>query len=655
MREDERDADLFDAVHSGLIVIDHDRTVSLWNAWMEAASGQRAADVIGCDLDAVVPEHSQHVLCRASRSALEAGASTLLSHVLHPKLLALKTGTGDTMVHDIMVSSIGAAPHRRCLIQVFDVSNAARRERFLRARQNARYDALVESAPDVIVTVDHDGVIRLANPAAEQQFGFTAGELLGCKVDVLFDAPGTWREVLQAREAVPARALEVVGRRKDGSLRYFEVSAAEWRDGARTFTSAFLRDTTERRETERALRESERRSRENARALEELNEVLKQSSEALNALDRRKDEFLATLAHELRNPLAPLRNGLELLKLSTDDPNALTRTCRMMEMQLLQMVRLIDDLLDVSRINNNRVALETERTTLAKIMRHALETSGPIIDAKHHELSIDMPSDEDIHINGDVVRLTQVFSNLLNNAAKYTRPHGQLAVQVEVEQGWVTVRVRDNGIGIPADKLDYVFELFTQVDNSLERAQGGLGIGLSLVKRLVEMHGGTVEAMSEGPGTGSEFVVRLPTATEPEATQDAASDGAAVTERAMRRVLVADDNGESASSLAMLLDLMGHETATANDGLEALKVAETFQPEIALIDIGMPNLNGYDTARRLREAPWGQHMLLVALTGWGQDEDRRRSQDAGFNVHLVKPVDIAEIERLMAGMGAART
>ena len=371
-------------------------------------------------------------------------------------------------------------------------------------------------------------------------------------------------------------------------------------------------------------------------------------------MDRRKDEFLATLAHELRNPLAPLRNGLQLLKLAKDDPGLLERTRHMMDLQLGQMVRLIDDLLDVGRISNDRIDLNKEITSLDKVIRQAIETSGPLIDAQQHKLTIDMPARE-IVLDADVVRLTQVFANLLNNAAKYTPRNGSISVKAAQRGDAVIVRVIDNGIGIPQEMLPRVFDMFMQVDKSLERAQGGLGIGLSLVKRLVEMHGGIVEAHSKGPGMGSEFVVRLPAAKIAAADERAGLGENATPDTSLgHRILVVDDNVDAAMSLAVLLGLLGHETRTAHDGLEAMAVADQFKPDVALLDIGMPKLNGYETARRMRQETWGRQMLLVALTGWGQETDRARSDDAGFNSHLVKPVDIAEIQRVLARKRAPR-
>jgi PAS domain S-box-containing protein len=370
----------------------------------------------------------------------------------------------------------------------------------------------------------------------------------------------------------------------------------------------------------------------------------------LNEADRRKDEFLATLSHELRNPLAPLRNGLQVMKLARNDAGAVERARVMMERQLAQMVRLIDDLMDMSRINRGKIRLRKERVPLAGPVQQAVETSRPAIEGGGHDLTVNLPPDP-IYVDADVTRLAQVFSNLLNNAAKYTERGGHVTLTVERQGGEAVVSVRDTGVGIPAHMLPRVFDLFTQVDRSLERAQGGLGVGLSLVKGLVEMHGGSVEARSAGHGMGSEFIVRLPVVLSLAGEQ---AEGGAEASRpgARRRVLVVDDNRDSALSLALMLQVMGNETQTAHDGLEALDVAAAFRPDAILLDIGMPRLNGYDTAERIRRQPWGKNVVLVALTGWGQEEDRRRSQEAGFNFHVVKPVEPAALEKLLAGLQA---
>jgi PAS domain S-box-containing protein len=640
---------ILDGIAAGLAVVGTDRLIAHWNAWLVSASRRSPADVVGKTLAQVFPDSETHIVERAIESALDAGASTLLTNALHPNLLPLQTRAGRPLLHDVIVSPVGDSQPRKCVIHIVDVTDATRRERFLRDRQNARYNALVESAPDAILNIDSEGLIQLANPAAARQFGYSVQELVGRPAALLCEHGDAWLEIWRSVSAgtASARPTEVRIRLKDGTLRYFEISAARWKDGSRTLVTAILRDVTDRRDAEIALRESESRSRANAKALAQLNAALEQNSKALSEMDRRKDEFLATLAHELRNPLAPLRNGLQLLKLAKDDVGLVERTRHMMELQLGQMVRLIDDLLDVGRITNDRIGLNRERTTLDKIIRQAIETSGPSILAQQHELTIELPSRE-IALEADVVRLTQVFANLLNNAAKYTPRNGKICVTAEEHGDSVTVRVSDNGIGIPRELLPKVFDLFMQVDKSLERAQGGLGIGLSLVKRLVEMHEGTVEAQSQGLGQGSVFVVRLPTAEAAVTSEVRAVAEVNAAPATGHRILVVDDNKDAAASLALLLRLMGHETRTAHNGLEAIEVADMFQPDVALLDIGMPKLNGYETARRIREKTWGREILLVAVTGWGQEADRRRSDDAGFNSHLVKPVNVDEIERLLA-------
>jgi PAS domain S-box-containing protein len=645
----EAEYSILDVLAAGLIVVGPSRRITHWNAWMVAASRRPAAEAIGKEVHAVFPEAQLGALSRAVDSAIDAGASTLLTNTLHPELLPLHTLAGRPLLHDVMILPIGHTPKTGCVIQIADVTAPTRRERFLRDRQNARYHALVEGAPDVIINVDSAGVIQLANPVAERVFGYSAAELVGGKAEALFEPASAWAAISASTNSPhpPDRPIEARVRLKNGALRYFEVSAARWLDGSRAFVTAILRDVNDRHETDLALRESERRARENATALEELNLALKASGKTLNEMDRRKDEFLATLAHELRNPLAPLRNGLQLLKLATDDPELIERTRQMMDQQLSQMVRLIDDLLDVSRITNDQIHLTKELTTLDKIIRQAVETSRPIVDAQQHKLTIELPAGE-VLLEADSVRLTQVFSNLLNNAAKYTPRGGTISIEGRKHDHEVIVSITDTGIGIPGDMLPRIFDMFVQVDKSLERAQGGLGIGLSLVKRLVQLHGGTVEGQSKGPGTGSKFVVRLPTAQRPAGAGRSASEGAIPNESRPQRILIADDNEDAAASLAMILQMRGHETRTAKDGVDALESVARFQPDVVLLDIGMPKLNGYDTARRLRNDPAGERILLVALTGWGQESDRLRSSAAGFDAHLVKPVRVDQIERLLA-------
>lgn len=402
--------------------------------------------------------------------------------------------------------------------------------------------------------------------------------------------------------------------------------------------------------------ESLTRAVENAVERHRMEQELREREAALAEADRRKDEFLATLAHELRNPLAPLRNGLAILRRGGATDDAAARAQAMMERQLSHLVRLVDDLLDVSRISRGMVKLEPQRVSLATILEHAVETTGPLVDAGGHMLTVRTP-DAPVFVHGDLTRLAQVVSNLLNNAAKYTPRGGHIELWAGIERPepgappWAVVRVTDDGTGISADMLPRVFDLFAQVDRTLDRAQGGLGIGLSLVRRLVEMHGGTIAARSEGLGRGSTFTVRLPLASAGE--DGAAGEAVARPEgrAAARRVLVVDDNLDAAETLAMLLSLQGHEATTAHSGPEALEAARARRPEVVFLDIGMPGMDGYEVARRLRADPALAGTTLVALTGWGSEDDKRRSQDAGFDVHLTKPVEPTAVAEVLAGIG----
>ena len=377
----------------------------------------------------------------------------------------------------------------------------------------------------------------------------------------------------------------------------------------------------------------------------------KRAEDALQEADRHKDEFLATLAHELRNPMVPLRNGLHLLRLTTD-PETREQARAMMERQLGQMVRLVDDLLDISRISRNKLELRKARIELWAVVQSAVETARPQIEANGHTLTVSLPP-LPVYLDADLTRLAQVFWNLLNNSAKYTESGGRISLTAEVLGSEAVVTVEDTGIGIPAEALPHLFEMFSQVDRNLERSQDGLGIGLALVKGLTESHGGTVEVRSAGVGKGSAFVVRLPvTQCGSVRAKLSQKNGDAFGPR--RRILVVDDNRDGASSLATLLTVMGHDTRIAHDGLEGVELAEAYRPDLIVLDIGLPKLNGLDACRRIRERPWARNVVIAAATGWGQDEDRRRSEEAGFDHHLVKPVDAAALQ-MLALTGSRKT
>jgi signal transduction histidine kinase len=369
--------------------------------------------------------------------------------------------------------------------------------------------------------------------------------------------------------------------------------------------------------------------------------------------DRRKNEFLSMLAHELRNPLAPIRNGLHILRALGSRDEQMCSVRDMMDRQVQHLVRLVDDLLDISRITRGKINLQTEPVDMASVVARAVETCRPLIDQRRHRLTVTTPP-APLRVQGDAVRLSQVVSNLLHNAAKYTEEGGRIALEAAREEEHAVIRVRDTGMGIPAEMLGSVFDLFTQVDHSLDRSQGGLGVGLTLVRQLVEMHGGTVEAHSPGPRLGSEFVVRLPAlpaATPAEVAEPAAPDHSA--RGPGRRILVVDDNRDAAESLALLLGVAGHDVRVCYDGPSALQTAPEYHPEAVLLDIGLPGMDGYEVARRLRADPDLAGMLLVALTGYGQEEDQRRARAAGFDQHLIKPADLTALTALLGSSGAA--
>jgi len=352
--------------------------------------------------------------------------------------------------------------------------------------------------------------------------------------------------------------------------------------------------------------------------------------------------FLASLAHELRNPLAPIRTGVAILRMTGADARAPT-VLAMMERQLQHMARLLDDLLDVSRISRGKITLQHERIDLRDVVDAAVEANRPLIEEMGHVFSVSAPS-EPAFLNADPVRFAQVLSNLLNNAAKYTPPGGRIALKAEHLGDEVEVSVTDNGIGISSESLESIFEMFTQIGSQSSNGQSGLGIGLSLAKGLVALHGGTIEAHSEGLGRGSEFRVRVPTRLTPDA--GSATPGRRVMTPRRLKILVVDDNRDAAESLAMLLQLKGHEVQIAYDGENALQLAEDFRPHTVLLDLGMPKMNGYEACRRIREQTWGTQMTLIAVTGWGQEDDRRNSTAAGFDGHLVKPVDPETLEEV---------
>ena len=521
------------------------------------------------------------------------------------------------------------------LVSSFDLPDNANAEE-LRARLRALI-RLLERAP-VPIAVAHDPECRVisANDALAR--------LLGVPADVnisLNPPPGEQPRyrIERAGKPIPTDELpmqyaiahrtrvtndvEIV--RSDGRVVYVQNDVEPLYDAKGTVYGcvSVCVDVTERRNAEQGLRET----------------------------DRRKDEFLATLSHELRNPLAPLRNALELLRRAGEDPRLKERALAIMGRQLHQLVRLTDDLLDVSRITTDRLELRCDHIDLRAVLHSAIETTQPLLEAAGHVLTVDLPP-EPLWVDADFTRVAQAFANLLNNAVKYTDRGGRISVAAERHGDAIVASVSDTGIGIEPQQMPRIFDMFRQEHRSLDRAQSGLGIGLTLAKRLIELHDGSIEARSEGPGHGTTFVVRMPLATPP-VPHSIEHPLAARHVAAPSRVLVAEDIPDAAEMLRLMLESMGHQVRVAADGVQALSIAREFAPQIALLDIGMPRMDGYEAARQIR-ALLGRDVVLVALTGWGQEDDQRRARDAGFDRHLTKPADPDVLEEIISMASAGR-
>ncbi|MCK0510990.1 hybrid sensor histidine kinase/response regulator [Aromatoleum buckelii] len=632
------------SVGDGVITTDPEGQVRYLNPVAEALTGWRVAEARGAALETVfriVREDTREpVENPCARALLDGTIVGLANHTL------LITRDGAERPIDDSASPIRDRHGRvfGCVLIFRDVSSRRNTETALRRRETElreRHDELqniYDTNPAGMALLDRDlrfvrinrRLAEMNGLPAEAHIGRTVREVVPSAADKV--EPGL-RRVLQTGEPLTGVELTCETSARPGVERTWLESWHPLRgaNGVLAGINIVAVEITDRK-------------RDELRIYELMTE--------LKDADRRKDEFLATLAHELRGPLAPLSNMIGAMKLAEGDPELLRQARETMERQLAQMVRLVDDLLDVARITRDKLELRMARVELASVMYQAAETSRPLAQALRHEIVVRPPS-EPIYLHADPVRLTQVFSNLLNNACKYTEPDGRVTISAERDGNDALVTVHDTGIGIPADKLESVFEMFSQVDHALDRSQGGLGIGLMLVKRLVELHGGTVRAASEGAGKGSEFTVRLPILVgelppPPEAR-------GAPSPALPRRVLIVDDNADSAQSLATLLGISGHAAHVALDGLDALRLAEALRPDVILLDIGLPGLNGYEVCRRMREQPWGKDILVVAMTGWGQDEDRRRSRDSGFDHHLVKPIDYAELAQLLADTGSVIT
>jgi PAS domain S-box-containing protein len=537
---------------------------------------------------------------------------------------------GDGAVHHSIVSKF-PIPGRDGTTKLIggvaiDVTELKQTEEALR-RSEAWFRTLAEASPALIWRLDPAGEFNYVNPPYLEYFGRHEDEVLDRGWFPLLhpDDAGAYMASVDAAQRERRRLQAAVRvRHRHGDWRWIESYALPlFSDGGEYLghigTSL---DITERKQVEEALSEA----------------------------DSRKDEFLAMLAHELRGPLAPIRNSIEIMRrTAAPETESVVKT---LDRQVNHLVRLVDDLLDVGRISRGRIELRRERLDIRSVVQHAVEAVAPLCDDLDQTLTVDLPTDP-AFVDGDPARLAQVLGNLLSNASKFTPRGGRLSIAVNPQSSspaHVVIRVCDTGIGIAPEQFARIFDLFMQIDTSLERVGGGLGIGLTLVRTLVGMHGGTVEVRSEGVGRGSEFFVRLPR-LDPLYAPAKPHFGDVTTAHAPRRVLVVDDNRDSADSLCALLRLGGHEAVAAYDGLEAVDAAAAFRPEVILLDIGLPKLNGFEVARRIRQREGDACPVLVALTGWGQDSDRKASREAGFDAHLVKPVDDATLARLLADLG----
>ncbi len=611
-----------------------DGIILSWNAGAERLFGYSAEEVVGRHISIIIPaeraSEEDRIIAR-----IRAGERVDHFDTVRVRRDGRRVDVSLTIspVTDAAGRIVGASKIAR------DVTERKRAETQLIAA-TAKFEAVFNQSGIFAGIMDLDGTLREANDLSVEGCGYTRGEVLD---RALWETPW-WRgsEAAKARirEAAREAAAGSVFREElpywlaDGTERIVDFAMYPIRDRAGSVIHIHPTgtDITEHRKSDQALRDGEA--------------SLQAAMGALRDADRRKDEFLATLAHELRNPLAPIRNAIHVLRQRDGDAASVRAMTEMLERQVKQLVRLVDDLLDVSRISRGRIELRRERIELAPILKQVVEAARPLAQDMEHALIVKMPP-QPIFVEADPARLAQVVGNLLNNACKFMDRGGRVELTVERAGDEALIRVRDRGVGIAPDDLPKIFDMFMQVDTSLERSVGGLGIGLTLVRSLVEMHGGTVSVSSDGPGQGSEFVVRLPALpANAEMLAEPAIAPAPLTTSG--RVLVVDDNRDGAESLSLLLQTLGYVTRTAHDGIAAVEAAREFRPDIALLDIGLPRMNGHDACRRIREQPWGRDMILIAVTGWGQREDQLRSQAAGFDHHLVKPVRPDDLINLLA-------
>lgn len=630
---------LSDAVPVLICYVDAQHRYRFNNVAYERWFGHSRAQITGKHLREVMGEEAYETLRPAVERAL-AG-----EHVNIETRVAYR----DAGVRDISVSYI---PHRvddQVLGYTALIHDITERKKIAAALKHSeeRYRAFVANSSEGIWRYELDEPLDLSLPPEEQlahlykharlsELNDAMARMYGYETaDALLDAP---LGMLLPADDAAARAyllsvidigyafseVESAERDKEGNLHYFENSMVPViRNGKLVRAWGVQRDITARKAAEEALREA----------------------------DRRKDTFLATLAHELRNPLAPIRNGLQILdkRIGPDDEIA-QRTITMMQRQMTHLVRLVDDLLDVSRITRGKLQLKLQRVAVSDLIRSATEACRALIEAGGHQFEVQL-AQETLYVEGDPDRLVQVISNLLSNAAKFTATPGRIELRMMRQGESVLIEVRDTGVGIAHHQLDHVFEPFFQLEQHGLRGQGGLGIGLSLVRELVHMHGGSVAALSDGADQGSTFVIRLPLADSPiHATPETVAPASSGAKARSLRILVADDNVDAAASLSMLLEIEGHEVQTVTNGAQAIERWETFKPDVILMDVGMPVMDGIEAARRIRDSKLGARVPIVALTGWGQEADRERTRDAGMSHHLVKPVSAENLRTVLASL-----
>lgn len=622
------------SVGDAVITTDTAGCITYINGVGESLTGWSQQDALGQPLERVF-----HIVNEVTRLPVE-----------NPATRALREGVVVGLAnHTILIKKDGtecpiddsAAPIRNeeglvsgCVLIFRDVTAQRLIERekanqLLTARLLA---SIVESSNDAIIGKSLDGLIQSWNAAAERLFGYTAEQAVGQHISLVIPPERLAEEdriIADLREGKRIEHYETERVRSDGQHIVVSLTISPIKDesGNVIGASKIARDVTQRKQLENNLR---------------------RLAADLSDADRRKNEFLATLAHELRNPLAPMSNMLEVVKRANGDSRIIKTAHETLERQLGQMIRLVDDLLDLNRVTHDRLELRRSEVELSSVIQQAVEVARPLVDSAGHHLTVDLP-DEPIYLSADRARLAQLFGNLLNNSCKYTRPNGTISLTAKRIGDEVVVTVKDNGAGIPPDKLDSIFDMFMQVDRTSAHSQDGLGIGLTLVKRLTEMHGGSIEARSAGEGQGSEFIVRLPVLNRPAIKEGLGPDMESDLQP-QRRILIVDDNRDSAESLAMLMEITGNKAYMAHDGVEAIEAAEKYRPEVMLLDIGLPKLDGYEVCRRVREQPWGKDIMVIALTGWGQEDDRRKSEEAGFNGHLVKPVDYDKLLDLLGSL-----